>query len=93
MTSVGNGLIYAVLRDPWGGIWYRGFREGPGSNWREWVFTGGILQDFSVAGLLGELYLAGRDAGNAIWWYRVSSGWTWAGNAGAAAGRLAAAPR
>jgi N-acetyl-anhydromuramyl-L-alanine amidase AmpD len=92
-ASAGAGVIYAVIRDPWGGIWYRGFTEGTGANWQSWTFTVGILQDFSPAGLLGELYIAGRDGGNNLWWYRLSSGWTWADNAGLAAGPLSAAPR
>jgi hypothetical protein len=59
-----------------------------------WVATGGVLSSESAASLNNELYIAGRDASNQIWWYRSSTGqWTFAGHQGVAASELSAVPR
>lgn len=59
-----------------------------------WSFTNGVLQDASPADLVGELYIAGRDADNDLWWYRSTGNqWTWVDNRGVAAGPLATGPR
>jgi hypothetical protein len=90
VVSDAGGMIYVVVQDSWGGIWWRGFVQGPGIEWRDWVFSGGILKDFSAGRHARKLSIVGRDGGNGLWWYRVSAGWT---PSGVAAGPLTAVPR
>ena len=54
-----------------------------------WGFTGGILQDLTIAAEAGEVFLSGRDFGNRIWWYdRASATWFFAGGQGLSSGGL-----
>ena len=90
----GNGTIYTVLRDSGGVVWYRGYTEGTSGGWQSWVMTGGMLQSVAPAANAGDLYIAGRDGKNDLWWYRATGNqWTNIGNRGIAAGPLAAVPR
>jgi hypothetical protein len=90
----GDGNVYAVLRDTGGGVWYRGYTQGTTNGWLSWTMTGGVLQDFSAAGLGGGAYVSGRDPGNNLWWYNpVGSRWTNLGYTGLAAGPVSASPR
>jgi hypothetical protein len=92
-AASGSGAIGIVVRDPWGVIWYRSFQEGTGANWTNWQSTGGLLEDFAPAMVVGELNIAGRDAGNGLWWYRTSTGWSIAGSLSDTPGALSAGPR
>jgi hypothetical protein len=92
-AASGSGAIGIVVRDPWGVIWYRSFQEGTGANWTNWQSTGGLLEDFAPAMVVGELNIAGRDAGNGLWWYRTSTGWSSAGSLSYTPGALSAGPR
>lgn len=94
IAAGGTGTIYAIVQDVYKAAWYRGFTEGTASGWLPWVQTSGTLQDAAAAGLGGDLYIAGRDASNALWWYcSAGSRWTFSGNPSVAAGPLSAAPR
>ena len=89
-----NGTVHVVVRDAWGGLWQQGFTEGTAAGWQGWVYKGGVLQDYSLAAVLGEWYVAGRDNSNALWWYRsIGNVWTTIGHFGVATTPLAAAPR
>ncbi len=81
-----QGVVHAVVRDPWGGWWSRGFTEGTSSGWLAWAATGGSLTDASPTAGPGGLFLAGRDAAGAFWWYGQSASlWSnmgWAGTLG-----------
>jgi hypothetical protein len=89
-----NGTVYVVVRDPGLAVWYRGFLEGNSGGWQNWVQTGGVLMDVSTSGAAGVLYIAGREATNDLWWFKLAGNvWTPIGNHGLAAGSLSAAPR
>lgn len=94
VAAGGNGTIYTVLRDSGGVVWYRGYTEGTSGGWQNWVMTGGVLQSAAPAANGGDLYLAGRDGNNDLWWYRSTGNqWTNIGNRGVAAGALVLSPR
>jgi hypothetical protein len=85
--------IPIVVRDPWAVIWYRNYNAVIQS-WFGWQSTGGILEDFAPAMVRGELNIAGRDAGNGLWWYRTGTGWSSAGSSlSYTPGALSAGPR
>jgi hypothetical protein len=42
--------------------------------------------------VLGALGIAGRDAGNGLWWYRTGTGWSFAGSLSYTPGALSAGP-
>lgn len=60
-----------------------------------WVSTGGVLASEGAGWLNDELYIAGRDATNGIWWYRggTQPQWSFAGLQGVAASGLTVVPR
>jgi len=84
----GAGVIHAVVRGPWGGWWSRGFMEGTAAGWLAWASSGGSLIDASPTAGPGGLFLAGRDAAGAFWWYgQASNLWNnmgWNGTVGGA---------
>ncbi len=93
VATARNGLNYAVVLDPSGGVWYRAYQEGTANGWQTWTSTGGVLQSASPAVSAGELFIAGRDLNNGLWWWDQSGPtWTSIGNTGVAAGPLVAAP-
>jgi hypothetical protein len=81
-----QGVVFAVVRDPWGSWWSRGFTEETSSGWLDWAATGGSLIDASPTAGPGGLFLAGRDAAGAFWWYgRNANLWSnmgWSGTLG-----------
>jgi hypothetical protein len=94
MAASGDGTIYTAMVDQWNGVWYRARAEGASGAWQPWVYAAFALQSLAAAATPGQLYLAGLDASNTLWWYRSSTGlWSKAGGTGLAAGLLAAAPR
>jgi uncharacterized protein (DUF2141 family) len=94
VAATGDGTVYAVVLDSWNAVWYRGLTEGPSGPWLAWTNTGATLQALSPAALPGQLYIAGRDANNDLWWYRsTASQWTSIGNRGVTTGPLSAVPR
>jgi len=93
VAATGDGRIYAAVLDSWDEVWYRGIAEGASGAWQPWVYAGRALQTLSPAAEPGQLYIAGRDSANALWWYRSSTGlWSSAGPSGVTTGSLAAAP-
>ena len=95
VVADGTGMLFVVLKDSGNGVWYRKTSEGSPSTeyWYNWTNTGGLLSDFSAAAVGGELYVAGRDSTNKIWWRRdLTNEWTLVGQQGIAAGPLSAAP-
>ena len=59
-----------------GSVFYNSFLEAS-SSWSQsqWPSTGGVLSSLSVASTQGNLYLAGRDPNNLLWWYTPGGGW------------------
>jgi hypothetical protein len=94
LVADGKGSVYAFILDAGGGLWYQGYSERTSAGWQGWNFANGVLQDSSPAAISGELYVAGRDKNNDLWWYRANGNqWTNIGSRGIAAGPLSAAGR
>jgi hypothetical protein len=93
VAASGDGTIYVAMLDQWNGVWYRARAEGASGAWQPWTYGCGTLQTLSPAATPGQLYLAGRDSSNALWWFRSTTGlWSAAGGNGLTTGALAAAP-
>ncbi len=94
VAASGNGIIYTVVRDGGGAVWYRRYTEGTSGGWQNWIMTGGVLQSAAPAANGGELYVAGPDGNNELWWYQATGNqWTNIGSRGVATGGLSASPR
>ena len=94
MAATGDGTIYVAMVDQWNSVWYRGRTESPSVLWLPWTWAQYTIQTLAAAATPGQLYVVGRDAANALWWYRTSTGlWSSAGANGLATGGLSAAPR
>jgi len=91
LTTSLSGNVYSVILALSGAVWYAPFVAGTGNGWQTWVPLGGVFQGASPAALGSQLYLAGRDTGDNLWWY--GGAWDWIGNQGLAAGNLIATPR
>jgi len=94
IAATGDGTIYVAMVDQWNFVWYRGRTESSSVIWLPWTWAQVTLQTLAAAATPGQLYVVGRDAANALWWYRTSTGlWSAAGGNGLATGGLSAAPR
>ena len=94
MAATGDGTIYVAMVDQWNSVWYRGRAEGASGAWMPWTWAQYTIQTLAAAATPGRLYIVGRDAANALWWYRTSTGlWSAAGGNGLTTGGLSAAPR
>ena len=94
VAALRDGRVSVVLADTGSVIWHREYTEGTSNGWQNWANTGGILQNFAPAGDDGDLYIAGRDQSNSLWWYRLNANqWTSTGHQGVATGNLSAAPK
>ncbi len=94
MASTGDGTIYVAMVDQWNSVWYRARGEGASGPWQPWTWARYTIQTLAAAATPGQLYVIGRDAANALWWYRTSTGlWSAAGGNGLTTSGLAAAPR
>ena len=93
-AATGDGSIYVAMVDQWNSVWYRGRTEGASGPWLPWTWARYTIQTLSAAATPGQLYIAGRDSSNALWWYRMTTNlWSAAGGNGLTTGSLAAAPR
>jgi hypothetical protein len=94
IAATGDGTIYVATLDQWNYVYYRGRAEGASGAWLPWVWTRAQLQTHAAAATPGQLYVVGRDAVNALWWYRASTAlWSPAGGNGLTTGGLGTAPR
>ncbi len=94
IAATGDGTIYVATIDQWNYVYYRGRIEGASGAWLPWFWTRGQVQTHAAAATPGQLYVAGRDAANALWWYRAATDlWSGAGGNGMTTGGLGAAPR
>ncbi len=87
-----DGKIYVVSLTSPGAVWYDTFTEGTGNNWLGWQSNGGTLASVSaVAGPGPQLFIAGQDLSDKLWWYETpGAGWRFFNNIGLAAGPLVA---
>lgn len=81
VAVTGLGVVFAVLQDSGGVVWFRPFTEGTGNNWQQWMNSKGIVQAFAPSAIRGLLYIAARDSGNQLLWYRSSTA-AWSAAAG-----------
>ena len=94
IAATGDGPVYVAMVDQWNSVWYRGRTESPSVLWLPWTWAQYTIQTLAAAATPGQLYVVGRDAANALWWYRTSTKlWSAAGGNGLTTGTLSAAPR
>ena len=94
MAATGDGTIYVAMVDQWNSVWYRARAEGASGAWLPWTWARFTIQTLAAAATPRQLYVVGRDAANALWWYRTTSGlWSAAGGNGLTTGGLSAVPR
>ena len=95
IASTADGEVHVALLDTWGGVWHVAYPEGASNGWGAWTFTNGVLKNVGVAGVKGDLFIAGVDLDSKMWWFDSSdTSWTpVAGTQDLVAGQLAAAPR
>jgi len=94
IAATGDGTVYVAMVDQWNSVWYRGRTESPSVLWLPWTWAQYTIQTLAAAATPGQLYVVGRDAANALWWYRTSTKlWSAAGGNGLTTGTLSAAPR
>jgi len=94
-VAASGGKVWAVSLAPGGVVWYNTFTEGAGNNWTGWTSPGGTLTSVTAAASTGpQLFFAGRDNSDQLWWYETpGAGWKYVGYTGFAGGPLMAAPR
>jgi len=81
ITSQG-GTVYLTALAGSGTVYLLTFTESD-QTWGTWSFTNGTLSDETIAAATGNVFIAGRDSGNRIYWYSVTdSSWFLAGGAG-----------
>jgi hypothetical protein len=81
IASVGGTVYVAALADGQT-VYLNTFVEST-QMFGGWTFTNGILNDITVADQGGNVYIAGRDSSDRIYWYSVTgSSWSLAGGAG-----------
>ena len=94
IAATGDGTVYVAMVDQWNSVWYRGRTESSSVLWLPWTWAQYTIQTLAAAATPGQLYVVGRDAANALWWYRTSTKlWSAAGGNGRTTGTLSAAPR
>ena len=94
LAATGDGTIWVAMVDQWKSVWYRGRTEGASGSWGPWTWAQYTIQSLAAAATPGQFYVVGRDAANALWWYRTSTNlWSAAGGNGLTTGGLAASPR
>ena len=81
ITSQGGTVYLTALADG-GTVYLLTFAESDQS-FGPWSFTNGILSDDSIAAAAGNVFIAGCDSSDRIYWYSVTgNNWFLAGGAG-----------
>jgi hypothetical protein len=81
ITSQG-GTVYLMAEAGGNTIYLLTFAEAS-QTFGTWNFTNGVLNDATIAAAAGNVYVAGRDSADRIYWYSATgSSWFFAGGAG-----------
>jgi hypothetical protein len=81
ITSQG-GTVYLLAEAGGNTVYLLTFAES-NQTFGAWNFTNGILNDSTIAAAAGNVFIAGRDSGDRIYWYSVTgNSWFFAGGAG-----------
>jgi hypothetical protein len=81
ITSLG-GTVYLTALAGNGTVYLLTFTESS-QTYGTWTFTNGALKDETIAAAAGNVFIAGRDSANRIYWYTVTdNSWFFAGGAG-----------
>jgi hypothetical protein len=81
ITSQG-GTVYLMAEAGNNTVYLRTFAEAS-QTFGAWSFTNGVLNDATIAAAAGNVYIAGRDSADRIYWYSVTgNSWFFAGGAG-----------
>jgi outer membrane protein assembly factor BamB len=81
ITSQG-GTVYLLAEAAGNTVYLLTFAES-NQSFGTWNFTNGILNDSTIAAAGGEVYIAGRDSDDRIYWYSLTgNSWFFAGGAG-----------
>jgi hypothetical protein len=89
ITSQG-GAVYLLAEADGNTVYLQTFSEST-QTFGGWNFTNGILNDTTIAAAAGNVYIAGRDSADRIYWYSVAGNtWFFAGGAGVSSTVLSA---
>jgi hypothetical protein len=81
ITSQGGTVSLMALADG-GTVYLLTFSEAS-QTYGTWNFTNGVLSDATIAASAGNVFIAGRDSSDRIYWYSVTgNSWFFAGGAG-----------
>jgi hypothetical protein len=81
ITSQG-GTVYLMALADGGTVYLLTFSEAT-QTYGAWNFTNGILDDATLAAEGGNVFIAGRDSADRIYWYSATgNSWFFAGGAG-----------
>jgi hypothetical protein len=81
ITSQG-GTVYLLAESGDNTVYLLPFSEATQA-WGTWTFTNGILNDSTIAAAAGNIFIAGRDSLDRIYWYSLTgNNWSFAGGAG-----------
>jgi hypothetical protein len=81
ITSRG-GTVYLTALAGGGAVYLLTFTES-NQTYGTWTFTNGALSDETIVAAGGDVFIAGRDSSNRIYWYTVTGdSWFFAGGAG-----------
>jgi hypothetical protein len=88
ITSQG-GTVYLMSMAGGGTVYLLNFGEST-QTFGGWSFTNGILNDATIAAAVGNIFIAGRDSLDRIYWYSLTgNSWFFAGGAGVSSTMLA----
>jgi hypothetical protein len=77
-----GGTVYLTALAGGGTVYLLTFTESS-QTWGTWTFANGVVQDETIAAEGGNVYIAGRDTLNRIFWYSLNeNSWFFAGGAG-----------
>jgi len=83
-----GGTVYLSALANGGPVYILPFTEATQA-FGSWSYTGGILSDQTIAVRGSNIFLAGRDTANRIWWFdRTAGTWFFAGGQGLSASTL-----
>jgi hypothetical protein len=85
ITSQG-GTVYLLAEAHGGTVYLLTFSEAT-QGYGAWTFTNGVLNSATIAAAAGNVFVAGLDGGNRIYWYSLTgNSWFFAGGAGISPG-------